>query len=142
MGKYSTKKVHLNPKKKKPNKNHKQKYHKKENKPIDKTNLYEIKGSRDELKEYVGEEFEVKGFLTNTFKYNTKRLLNSLILPIKVEDKYMYVNHLWVNSEKVKDIKHGFKTFIVKITEYDNLYSDNPDDKKYGVRIKRIKDQK
>jgi hypothetical protein len=142
MGKYSTKKVHLNPKKKKTNKNHKQKYFKKENKKIDKSTLYEVKGSREELKDYVGETFEVKAFLTNTYKYSeTKRLLNSVILPIKKDNKNLYINHLWVRSEKVKNVKHGFKTFIVQITEYNNLYSEDGS-KKYGVKVKEIKERK
>ena len=136
MGKYSTKKVHLNPKKKKPNKNHKQKYWKKENKSIDKSNLYEVKDNRTELKDYVGRVFKVKAFLTNTFKYNEqKRLLNSVILPIEIDGKKVYVNHLWIRSEKVSSIKHGFRTFKVKIIEYDNLYEG---DKKYGVQVKEI----
>jgi hypothetical protein len=135
MGKYSTKNVKLNPKKKKKNSKstHRQKYWKKENKPINKSKLYEVKDNREELAPYVGEVFEAKGFLTNTYKYSeTKRLLNSVILPIYKDGKNIYVNHLWVRSEKTKGVSHGFRKLKVKIIEYDNLYNNS---KKYGVKI-------
>ena len=137
MGKYSTKGLHINPKKKKVNKSHKQRYWKKENKSIDKTNLYEVQGNRDELAPYVGEVFEVKAFLTNSYKYSeTKRLLNSVILPVKKDGKNLYVNHLWVRSSKTQNVKHGYKKLVVKVIEYKDLYQDKP---KYGVKIVEVK---
>ncbi len=134
MGKkFNLGKVNINPKKKKPNKNHKQKYFKPENKKVDKSKFYEIKGNREELKDFVNQEFVVRCFLTNSYKYSEdKRLLNSLILPIKKENKNLYVNHLWVKTERVKNISHGFKTIKVKIIEYDNHYEGS---KKYGVKF-------
>jgi len=141
MGKYSTKKIHFNPKKKNPNKNHKQTYWKTENKKVDKSQFFEVKGNRTELKDYVDQEFIVKCFLTNSHKYNEgKRLINSLVLPIKIDDKNLYVNHLWVNTNNVKDINHGFKIIKVKITKYKDLYNNK---KKYGVKfLEFIKDVK
>ena len=132
MGKYSTKGLHFNPKKKKPNKNHKQKYHKPENKPIDRSKFIEICGNRTELKDYVGEVYEVKCFITNTYKYSEgKRLINSVILPIEKDGKKLYVKHLWTNSEKTGHLDHGFQKIKVEIIEYDNLYEGS---KKYGVK--------
>ena len=137
MGKkFNLNKVKLNPKKKKPNKNHKQKYHKPENKKVNKDNFYEITGNREELKEYKGEEFIARCFLTNTYKYSReKRLINSLVLPIEKNGKKFYVNHLWVKTERVKGISHGFKTIKVKVIEYDNLYDGS---KKYGVKFLEV----
>jgi len=136
MGKYSTKKIHFNPKKKKPNKNHKQKYFKKENKPIDKTNFYVVNNKREELAPYVGDEFEVYGFVTNSTKYNNqKRLLTSVIFPIFKDGKKLYVSHIWVRTEKTDHVPHGFKTLKVKVIEYPDLYNGG---KKYGVKFIKV----
>ncbi len=136
MGKYSTKGLHINPKKKKTNKNHKQSYFKKENKKVDKSNLFEIKGNREELAPFVGEEVVVDCFLTNSFKYsNTKRLVSSVKLPFKKENKNLYINHVWTKSEKTKNTLHGFKKVKVKIIEYLNQYDRT---KKYGVSILEV----
>jgi hypothetical protein len=135
MGKYSTKGLSLNPKKKKKKttKTHRQRYWKKENKPIDKTNLYEVKDNREELEPYVGDKFIVKGFLTNTYKYSeTKRLVNSVILPITKDGKNLYINHGWIRSEKTLNISHGFKTFEVEIVKYKDLYNGK---KKFGIKF-------
>ena len=133
MGKYSTKGLHVNPKKKKTNKNHKQRYFKKENKKIDKSNFYEITGTRDELKNYLNQEFEVQAFITNTYKYSgEKRLLSSVVLPIEKDGKKLYVNHLWVKSERTKNISHGFKKLKVKVVKYKDYYNNSF---KYGVRV-------
>ena len=132
MGKYSTKGLHVNPKRKKPNKNHKQRYFKPENKKIDKSNFYEVTGNREELEPYKGEIFEAKVFVTNTFKYSgEKRLVNSLILPIKYKGKNLYVNHLWMKTEKIGHLSHGYQKIKVKIIEYPDLYNNK---KKYGVQ--------
>jgi hypothetical protein len=135
MGKYSSKGLSLNPKRKKKTtkSSHKQRYWKKENKPIDKSKLYEVKGNREELQPYVGEVFIVKGFLTNSYKYSeTKRLVNSVILPITKDGKNLYINHGWIRSEKTKDIRHGFKTFRVQVVKYKNLYEGK---NKYGIKF-------
>jgi hypothetical protein len=135
--KFSTKKVHLNPKKKKPNKNHKQKYWKKENKKINKENLIEIYSPREELKDYVGEEYDVQGFLTNTYKYNTRRLVNSIILPIIKDNKKLYIKHAWINKDKVQNISHGYKKFRIKIKKYKDQITNK---EKYGIEFIKLLD--
>ena len=136
--KFSIKKVHFNPKKKKPNKNHKQHYWKKENKKIDKSKYLEIKGNRSELKGYIGHSVIVEGFLTNTYGYGgLKRLVNSIVLPFKHNDKQLYINHAWIKTSKVSNVSHGYKKFKVKIVEYIDKYStDNK--KKYGIQLIEI----
>jgi len=130
-GKFNLKNAHFNPKKKKPNKNHKQKYFKKENKPIKKDNLLEIVDNREELKDYVNQEFIAYGFITNTYGYEgTKRLINSIILPIKKNNKKLYIKHAWTKTEKTKNIPHGYHHFKVKIKQYKDLYNNKS---KYGI---------
>jgi hypothetical protein len=134
--KYSTKKIHFNPKKKRKNKNHKQHYWKRENKKIDKSKFIEVKGNREELKPFLNKKFKSQGFLTNSYRYDeTKRLINSLILPIKIDNKNIYINHVWVNAEKVKNVQHGFKKFIVEIIQYKDLYNNKP---KYGIEVLEV----
>ena len=125
--------------KKKPNKNHKQKYFKAENKKIDKSGLYEIEGNREELAEYVGQIFKVKCFITNTYKYSEgKRLFNSVILPIKKDGKRLYVKHLWTKSENTKHLNHGYKWIEVQIIEYPDLYNNK---KKYGIKFLKLSEK-
>jgi len=134
MGKYSTKGLHLNPKKRK-NKNHHQTYFKKENKKIDKTKLYEVENNRIELKKYLNKTVKAQAFVTNTYGYEgSKRLLNSIILPYNKEgtDKKLYIKHAWALAETVKDIPHGYTNVIVHVIKYKNLI-DNTD--KYGIEI-------
>jgi hypothetical protein len=134
--KFNTKKVHFNPKKKKPNKNHRQHYWKKENKKIDKSKFIEIKGKRSELKGYLGHNVIVEGFLTNTYGYGgLKRLVNSIVLPIKKDDKNLYINHVWIKSSKVSNIQHGYKRFKAKIIEYLDKYTNET---KYGLKFIEI----
>jgi len=130
--KFSTKKVHFNPKKKKPNTNHRQRYWKKENKKIDKSHLIQIKSPRKELEEYLGNQYIVQGFLTNTYGYDTKRLVHSIILPIKKDDKNLYINHAWVSKEETEKVSHGYHKFNIKIIRYKDQKTG---DYKYGIEI-------
>ena len=131
--KFSTKKVHFNPKKKKPNTNHRQRYWKKENKKIDKSNLIDIKSPRKELKPFEGQTFIVQGFLTNTYGYSkTKRLVHNIVLPIEKDGKKFHITHNWVKASKTQNVPHGYRKFKVRIVQYFDK-ATNKD--KYGLKI-------
>ena len=106
-------------------KEHKQKYWKRENKKIDKSNLIEVQGDRKELAEYKDQELIVEGFVTNTIGFDgTKRLVDS----VKI-GKY-YIKHVWMKMENIGKLKHGYQKLKVKVVEYKNRYTG---DSKYGL---------
>ena len=52
---------------------------KRENKKVNKTNLIEVTGNREELAQYLGETFKVEALVTNTYGYlREKRLITEL----------------------------------------------------------------
>ena len=114
---------------KRKNKNHKQKYWKKENKKVDKTNLIEIRGSRSELKEFLGKEIWVEGFITNTYGWDdTRRLLNS----VRILGTPYYITHVWVRRENLAKARHGFAKLKAKIISYKDHITGAD---KYGIKI-------
>jgi hypothetical protein len=117
----------------------KQRYFKRENKKIDKTNLIEVTGNREELKNLKDKELTVEAFVTNTIGYGgTKRLVDS----VKI-GKY-YIKHVWLKMENIGKLTHGYQKLKVKVTEYINPYTNEP---KYslqyiGKKGKMYKDDK
>jgi len=110
---------------------HKQKYFKRENKKIDKSNLIEITGNREELKEFKDKELTVEGFVTNTIGYSgTKRLVDSVKF-----GKY-YIKHVWLKMENIGKLEHGYQKLKVKVTEYIDPYTNK---EKYSLKYVGVK---
>lgn len=107
---------------------------KRENKKIDKSKLTEVVGNRDELKSYVGEVCFVDCFVTNTNGYlGGKRLVNEVYL----DD--LYIKHIWMKSENIGNLEHGYQKLKVKVIEYKD-YSTN--ETKYGLKYVGTKGKK
>ncbi|MCD6435245.1 MAG: hypothetical protein J7L15_02475 [Clostridiales bacterium] len=99
---------------------------KRENRKINKSNLTEVSGNRTELKPYLGDTFEVDCFVTNTNGYlGDKRLINEVYL------KDLYIKHIWMKSENVGNLDHGYQKLKVKVTKYTDYSSKEV---KYGLR--------
>ena len=99
---------------------------KRENRTINKNNLTEIKGTRQELKDMLGEKLTVEGFVTNSIGYSsTKRLVTE----IRIKD--WYINHAWFKTNKIGNLPHGYQRLRVQVTEYINQETG---DIKYGLR--------
>lgn len=99
---------------------------KRENKKVDKSNFIEVVGNRLELAEYLGQTFTVEGFITNTNGYlGGKRLVNEVYL------KGLYIKHIWMKSENIGNLEHGYQKIKVKVTKYTD-YSTK--DTKYGLK--------
>ena len=99
---------------------------KRENKKVDKSNFIEVVGNRLELAEYLGQTFTVEGFITNTNGYlGGKRLVNEVYL------KGLYIKHIWMKSENIGNLEHGYQKIKVKVTKY-TYYSTK--DTKYGLK--------
>ena len=107
---------------------------KRENKQADKTGYIEVTGNRTELQKYLGQEFDVEAFVTNTYGYlGGKRLITE----IKVKE--FYINHAWFKTENVGNLKHGYQKLPIKITSYkDHIKNDI----KYGLQYIGTKGKK
>ncbi len=107
---------------------------KRENKKINKTNVTEVEGNRNELKEYLGETFMVECFVTNTSGYlGGKRLVNEVYL------KDLYIKHIWMKSENIGNLDHGYQKLKVKVTKYKDQVSHEV---KYGLKYIGTKGKK
>jgi len=110
---------------------HKQKYHKRENRSVNRSNLTEIVGKRDELIPFLGEIINCEVFVTNSLGYQgDKRLLTEVRIP----KTNFYIRHLWVKEYNlpIDKIQHGYQKVKLKVISYDDQVTG---DKKYGVKI-------
>jgi len=113
------------------NKTHKQKYHKRENKSVNRSKLKEIVGTRDELIPFLGEIINCEVFVTNSLGYQgDKRLLTEVRIP-KTD---FYIKHLWVKEYNlpVDKIQHGYQKVKLKVISYNDQVTGVM---KYGVKI-------
>ena len=107
---------------------------KKENKKINRDNLLEVQGSRAELEKYLGQEFEVNAFITNTYGYlDQKRLVT------EIEVKEFFINHAWFRTEKIGNLKHGYQKLRVEVTKYKDQQTK---EYKYGLKYTGAKGKK
>ena len=99
---------------------------KRENKSINKDDLIEIQGTREELRALLGQKMTVEGFVTNSVGYsNTKRLVTE----IRIGE--WYIKHAWFRTNKIGDLPHGYQKLKVQVTEYKNQENGEI---KYGLR--------
>ena len=108
-----------------------QKYFKKENKKVDKTDLIEITGDRTELEPFVGQVLDCDVFLTNSTGYlGDKRLITEVRIP---KTPY-FIRHLWVKSINcpVETVPHGYQKIKLKVITYNDQTNGHT---KYGVKI-------
>ena len=120
------------------NSKHTQKYWKKENKKINRDNLTEITGNREQLKDLLGETFLAKCYITNSIAYfNTKRLVTEIQLPIKDStDKTYYIKHVWCKMENIKLAPHGYDQLKMKVIRYINQETQET---KYGLQCDDVR---
>ncbi len=101
---------------------------KRENRKVIKINLTEVTGVRNELKEYVGQKFKVKGFVTNTLGYRGgKRLISEVYLD------NLYLKHCWMDVNDVGKLNHGYQILEVEVIQYQDFIS-----KEYKYSLKYI----
>ena len=111
------------------NKPHKQKYFKRENKKVNKENLIEITGTREQLALFEGKVVEVEAYITNTYGYTkSKRLLNE----VRILGSNFYIKHAWVKAENLAKAEHGYKKLKVEVIPYTDKVTNET---KYGVKI-------
>ena len=114
-----------------------QRYNKRENKTIKKTNLVEVVGSREELKPFLNKTLNCEVFVTNSLGYlGEKRLLTEIRIP----ETDFYIKHLWVKEYNlpIKNIPHGYRKINLKVIQYSDKITQEI---KYGVRIANPKKQ-
>ena len=104
---------------------------KRENRKINKDNLHEIVGAREELKAYLGEVLECQCFVTNSVGFmGDKRLITEIRIP----DTNLFVKHAWVKERNLplNVFPHGYSLVKFKVIKYTNHYDNT---KKYGIQI-------
>lgn len=107
---------------------------KRENRKINKDNLVEVTGNRDELAVFLGQELTVEGFVTNTYGYlGDKRLVTE----IKIEN--FFIKHAWLKSNNIGNLGHGYQKLKVEVIEYQDFTTQEI---KYGLRYKGTKGKK
>ncbi len=93
---------------------------------INKNDFIQVSGNREQLQEYLGQECVVDAFVTNTIGYTGgKRLINEVILD------NLYIPHLWMKTENIGKLNHGYQKLKVKVTKYKDVYTG---DNKYGLK--------
>jgi len=103
---------------------------KRENKKIDKKNLVEVTGKREQLKDYLGEEFKVEAFVTNSIGYvGRKRLITEIKIKTPIET--FFINHVWFDVKDVGNLKHGYQVLSVKVIEYKDQINN---ESKYALK--------
>ena len=111
---------------------------KRENKKINKELLIEVTGSRQELKEYLGEQFKAEAFVTNTIGYvGQKRLITEI--KIKTLTETYFINHAWFNIEDIGNLKHGYQILAMEVIEYKDQITN---ESKYGLKYVGLKGKK
>lgn len=99
---------------------------KRENKKVNKELLVEVTGARVELKEYVGEQFKVEGFVTNTLGYRGgKRLVSEIYL------NNLYLKHCWFSAADIDRLEHGYQLLEVEVIKYQDFITK---EFKYGLK--------
>lgn len=99
---------------------------KRENRKINKENLTEVTGNRIELSKYLGEKLKVHCFVTNTNGFlGDKRLINEVYV------KDLYINHLWLKTENIGNLSHGYQDLEVKVIHYTDKITNED---KYGLK--------
>lgn len=106
----------------------KQKYYKKENKKINKTDLIEITGARTELQPYLKSELNCSCFVTNTIGYQGEK---RLVTEVKIPGTKFFIKHVWFKYENIGKLKHGYQKLRVKVTEYKDHITQET---KYGLQ--------
>lgn len=110
-----------------------QKYYKKENKKINKTNLTEIVGTRIELVPYLGSVIEVECFVTNTLGYRGEK---RLVTEVKIPNTNYFIKHVWFKYENIGKLNHGYQKIKVKVSEYKDHITN---EQKYGLKYSGTK---
>ncbi len=87
--------------------------------------LKEVTGLRTELKDYLGDELRVNVFVTNTLGYKGNK---RLIQEVYIND--LYLKHIWLKTENVGNLQHGYQTLKVKVVDYKDQVTNEV---KYGL---------